>query len=134
MAYGDHLQVRIEGWFGIPHHHGIEVENNQVIHYYKREQFHRPVLLKTSKADFSAGAAVYVVKHSPCHSAPVAAALAEFLLANHEKYKYSFFDMNCEHMANYCQVGHFKSDQIEHAELAAELTALAVLVGIVRRA
>ncbi|NJN92277.1 MAG: hypothetical protein HC878_19205 [Leptolyngbyaceae cyanobacterium SL_5_14] len=134
MAYGDHLRVRIKNWFNIPYHHGIEVGGGQVIHYYKEGKLQRPVLVKTSKADFAAGATIEVVKHPlswpPASVVDVAEALYES--QNDRTFsKYNLGGMNCEHMANFCQIGRLKSEQVEHAEIAASLLALVVGLGVV---
>lgn len=134
MAYGDHLRVRIKNWFDIPYHHGIEVGGGQVIHYYKAEEFQPPIIVKTSKADFASGATIEVVKHPsswpPASVVDVAEALFES--QNDRTFsKYNLLGMNCEHMANFCQIGDLKSGQAEHAKIAALLLAFVVGLGVV---
>jgi hypothetical protein len=58
--------------------------------------------------------------------------LAELLLKRHEEY--NLLDLNCEHMANFCKSGNFKSEQAEHARIAGAFIGIAVMAGILQRA
>jgi hypothetical protein len=126
MAYGDHLRVRVEkSGFGLIHHHGIEVEDGQVIHYHKEHAGHIPVVKKTSKKVFSDGAPIEIVPHSSAFDPNVVVFLAERCLEKQKKY--NILTMNCEDMANYCKSGKAESKQVEFVETLTACLGIGIL-------
>jgi Lecithin retinol acyltransferase len=134
MAYGDHLCVRVEkSWFGLIHHHGIEVGGEQVIHYHKEHKWHIPVVKRTSKTMFADGATIEIVPHSLAFDPNVVVSLAERFLEKQEEYH--LLTMNCEDMANFCKSGDCRSGQVEFVEaLTACLGIAAVAFKSLKRA
>ena len=121
---GDHL--RVPAPLGVFYHHGIVVENTDVIHFIKKQKGSLPIIDQTSWSVFSErfSKKVFEVQHSRPLPPMQVVVRAKALLKLHEAgmlpYKLSKF--NCEHLANWCKIGISYSQQVEdNPELSATL-------------
>lgn len=126
MQPGDHLVI--PNAFGVPslYHHGIFVDNNEVVHYWNdkgvdREKVKDPasgVIQTTTLPEFEElakrrGQQVQVLKHpaSVRLSAPETARRAKMMVGTRA---YDLFRNNCEHFANWAVFGIPYSSQVDY--------------------
>lgn len=115
---GDHIRVfRGSYW-----HHGIDIGNNQVIHFTgpKGKGSSDDIKLrKTSINDFSPTGIYFTVDYNEkCNSADETVRIAEVWLKSDPKY--DVIVLNCEHFARICKTNEWESSQIDFVQGAVE--------------
>ena len=115
---GDHIRVRRLG--GLYYHHGIYVSDDEVIAFAGDDDYN-PIdwwdteIRSTSFDEFRQGGDVEVRQYTPEEQAqlcsvPETIAFARACLGNK---KYDLLFHNCEHFANACKLGVYRSRQTE---------------------
>jgi hypothetical protein len=111
MAFGDHLQA--SRWWGY-HHDGIDIGLGQVVHF--APEWGGAKSTATIRVDrledFARGCVVEVRRHPgvTVPSQTVTRALSQLGTG-----KYHLLFNNCEHFANWCVTGDYRSEQVDTA-------------------
>ncbi|MEX0671022.1 MAG: lecithin retinol acyltransferase family protein [Pirellulales bacterium] len=131
MARGDRLKVacRIIGSTVTYQHHGIDLGDGTVVHA-RPHDFRHPSgggrVVRTSRDDFSQGAAVKVGNEPPARYS--SDEVAERALSHEGREGYDLVIDNCEHFTTRCATGRRASRRSgETAGLAASAVAFAVV-------
>lgn len=115
---GDHIRVQRMG--GIYAHHGIYVSDNEVIHFTGKDDdsildWSKPEVIQTNLAVFLNGGVLEIKEYTdeefPDLYSPDQ--IVEYARACLGDKGYNLIFNNCEHFANYCTLGRFKSNQVE---------------------
>jgi hypothetical protein len=137
MAKGDHLSVNTSYLF--IDHHGIDMGDETVVHFSKKEKFTMPIVERTPKRIFAGGDEknIITISHRSFLPPDTVVAIAERLLTLQKAgllKQYDLWKFNCEHLANLCKTGDFRSWQVEVAEHRIERTnyfgELAATIGV----
>ena len=116
MARGDRLEVerRIIGSTVTYQHYGIDLGDGTVVHarpYDFRHPFGGGRVVRTSRDDFSQGAAMKVRNEPPARYSPDE--VAERALSHEGREGYDLVIDNCEHFATWCSTGRRASRQVD---------------------
>jgi hypothetical protein len=108
MSKGDHIFVNR----GAYTHHGIDVGDEQVIHYTGEPgSKSNASIVKTTLAEFSQGEEVQTVEYGKC--LPVSRTV-ELAYSRLGEMKYHLVFNNCEHFARFCKTGDHESEQVRN--------------------
>ncbi len=103
MVAADHLVVpRYQGIF---HHHGIDLGDGTVAHYLEGRE-----ILKSPFEDFSRGLQCTTIQHEKSLDKKTTLNRAQSRIGEQN---YNLLFNNCEHFANWCKIGHHRSNQLE---------------------
>lgn len=106
MAVGDHVYVKRLGYT----HHGIEVDDDMVIHFTGTPGSKRGAMIKRDHIDvFRRHGVVEICRYEKRLEPREAVERAEALLGQSG---YNLYANNCEHFARWCVTGHHKSRQV----------------------
>jgi Lecithin retinol acyltransferase len=134
LKRGDHMRVPVRKFGDVIYHHGIYLGDETVIHFRKDVPFGTPVIERTDIDFFADGRweDVEVVPHRMSFSPDQVVERANHCLKNRGQIPYSFLKDNCEHIANWCKCGEFRSQQVEDgAELLDRVTYWTDILGTV---
>lgn len=119
---GDHIRVKRKG--GLYAHHGIYVSDNEVIHFTGKDDdsildWSKPEVISSDLDDFLKGGVLEVKEYSDeefqdLYSPEQIVSYARACLGDKG---YNLVFNNCEHFANVCTLGRFRSIQVERVLL-----------------
>lgn len=132
MAKGDHLSVCLGQYAGLISHHGIDMGDGSVVHFYKRNLGEAPVIDRTSWKEFTKGGVgnIDVIRHGQSMHPNDVVKAAELCLQYSGDLPYELFDANCEHIATWCKTGRFYSKQAARTEEGKDWLGLAAEIGL----
>lgn len=117
-ARGDHIRVMRLG--GLYAHHGIYISDEEVIHFSGTDDdsvldWSKCAVIKTSLAEFLDGGTVEVKIYTDEELQDLYSPdqIVSWARACIDDKGYNLFFNNCEHFANYCTLGRFRSNQVE---------------------
>lgn len=114
MGYGDHIKV--QRWLGIYEHHGIEIEDEYVIHYTGEGESSEKTnaqIKKTTKYEFSNDSDIKIVQYSYEESLPSEEVVRRAKSKLGEQH-YNLLFNNCEAFAMWCKTGDKSSKQVDN--------------------
>jgi hypothetical protein len=124
MARGDHLYVDRFG--GLYSHHGIDVGDGTVIHFWPDDIFFRSSVKRTTLGEFAEGGTVRVRDYAECDPTETVMGRAVRSLGARG---FDPLTRNCEHFAVWCKTGRVESHQVRSAaSYVREQPAAAALV------
>jgi single-stranded DNA-specific DHH superfamily exonuclease len=105
----DHIKVcRGDYW-----HHGIAISSKKIIHFAGKKCIDQtPEIVMTSLSNFLEGGSVEFVFYKKCYDAKKTVEIANRLLKENQKYSLIF--SNCEHLATFCKIGSWRSEQVSN--------------------
>ena len=116
MGAADHLEVpRKHGLFK---HHGIDLGDGTIAHYLEGRE-----ILRSTLADFCAGESCKVITHETSAAKSVTLRRA---MSRIGEQSYNLLFNNCEHFANWCKTGVYRSNQIETWLHKSSLAAISI--------
>ena len=119
---GDHIRVQRVG--GIYSHHGVYVSDDEVIHFTGTEDdsildWSKPEVIKTDLSHFLKDGILEVREYTDEEFSDLYTPeqIVDFARACLGEKGYNLFFNNCEHFANMCTLGRFRSKQVENVIL-----------------
>ena len=97
-------------------HHGIDLGDNEVVHYGPQGGRSKKAIGVTTRADFACGSRIQVEKYD--HRLPVHETVHRALGRLNEN-GYALILNNCEHFATWCVQGYHTSWQVDRVRLGA---------------
>lgn len=114
---GDHIRVKRRSLY---YHHGIYVSDNEVIHFTGADgdsilDWSKCEVISTDLAQFSRGGRVEVREYTDAEVVDLYPAehIVAYAKSCMGEKGYNLLFNNCEHFANMCTLGHFRSKQVE---------------------
>ncbi len=102
-------------------HHGIDCGDETVIHYTgELGQKSDATVRRMAILDFALGAEVQIRQYGHCDDIETTISRAESRL---DEKSYNLFFNNCEHLATWCKIGRYQSEQVNDAASTAGGTA-----------
>jgi len=134
MAKGDHIYVDTKWHLGkwcFIKHHGIDMGDGTVIHFFRESDEAPLVIAQTPMKDFKNGKEFSIVRYNACVPPDEVVWMAERILMiqkEDQTFDYKFRRFNCEHFATLCKTGRSRSKQAETVQNLQTGTSLLILM------
>ncbi len=116
MGAADHLQVPRQ--HGLFQHHGIDLGDGTVAHYLEGRE-----ILRSPLKEFCCNQPIEIIKHENCCAKSVTLRRA---MSRIGEQRYNLLFNNCEHFANWCKTGRYRSPQVENLLHKTSLGAIVI--------